>query len=171
MLGHSKRIETRRVWLSPTPSQPKQNCFQISYLCLIPPHFLKPLLEFSRGVRRGHTKQKGKKQGKGTMNPCNGFASVDSESGWDSSIVKAWLTEIGLSSGANCQRFKCSKKGLIFLSWLGAVATSRVCVPFSVPQAAEFVVHGSGEQVDAAIVDSDCIGAECGSGNRKALVL
>ena len=52
----------------------------------------------------------------------------------------------------------------------------RLVVPFPsatelVPPTAEFVVQGGGEHVDAAIVDSDCIGAECASGNRKALVL
>jgi hypothetical protein len=40
-----------------------------------------------------------------------------------------------------------------------------------IPPTAEFVVQGGGEHVDAAIFDSDCIGAECASGNRKALVL
>ena len=40
-----------------------------------------------------------------------------------------------------------------------------------IPPTAEFVVQGGGEQIDAAIVDSNCIGAECGSRNREALVL
>jgi len=43
------------------------------------------------------------------------------------------------------------------------------CTFFSVAPAAEFVVQGGGEQIDAAIVDSNCIGAECGSRNREAL--
>jgi hypothetical protein len=47
----------------------------------------------------------------------------------------------------------------------------RPVVLFSVAPTAEFVVQGRGEHVDAAIVDGDCIGAECASGNRKALVL
>ena len=77
------------------------------------------------------------------------------------------LSPEGLLSGLSGFR-----EGLIFLLWLGGVA--RLCGPvvlFSVAPAPEFVVQGGGEHIDAAIVDGDCIGAECASGNRKALVL
>ena len=47
----------------------------------------------------------------------------------------------------------------------------KIGILFSVAPAPEFVVQGGGEHIDAAIVDGDCIGAECASGNRKALVL
>ena len=77
------------------------------------------------------------------------------------------LSPEGLLSGLSGFR-----EGLIFLLWLGGVA--RLCGPvvlFSVAPAPEFVVQDGGEHIDAAIVDGDCIGAECASGNRKALVL
>jgi hypothetical protein len=126
-------------------------------------------------------KQRGKKQGKRIVKPSDGFVSVAYDGGRESSIVKTWVavTEKGdgierrkLLSGLSAH----TQEGLNNPLVAGRYRYVAVRRTFSVrarliPPTAEFVVQGGGEHVDAAIFDSDCIGAECASGNRKALVL
>ena len=83
----------------------------------------------------------------------------------DAFLTAAQLTPQMRDPKTPAERIRLSRsEGLIFLLWLGGVA--RLCGPvvlFSVAPAPEFVVQDGGEHIDAAIVDGDCIGAECAS--------